>query len=562
MLQRGGLGRKLMIPVLLAGVAMLCAVMAILAHIRERTVEAAGMNTAQALASQIVTLRSFYTAEIGPRAKKAGMKLNFDFFTADNTLPLPATLVKTLGESITKDHPGMAIRLYSRHPFPNRTNERYDEFEMSAIAALEKAPKVPQTKMEKRGDKLYARYAVADIMKEGCVACHNSRPDSPKKDWKVGDVRGVVAVTVPVDQVAGQINKGIGSVGLAVLAGFFAISAVTIMATRRIAGTVHELAERAGQVESSGDFTLAMPVRGNDEIAGIAKAFNSLLNHFRAVISEIREDANQVLAESVRLADAAAKVSQSSMQQSDLAAAVSASVEQVSTSIGHVSSEAHEAADQSAATSRLAREGGEVAQEAAGEMDRVAAAVETMAAVVGQLGQRSAQISVIANTIRDIADQTNLLALNAAIEAARAGEQGRGFAVVADEVRKLAERTSVATREIASTIDAIQQESRSAGDAMAHHADLVSRGSSFSRRAAESLQQINTAANTAGQHIGEIATATDQQNTASHQIARNMEQIAMMTEGNAQSVAIAASSADKLRSLAGRLQDTVNRFKV
>ena len=29
-----------------------------------------------------------------------------------------------------------------------------------------------------------------------CVSCHNSHPESPKKDWKVGDVRGIQEVTI------------------------------------------------------------------------------------------------------------------------------------------------------------------------------------------------------------------------------------------------------------------------------------------------------------------------------------------------------------------------------
>jgi adenylate cyclase len=34
------------------------------------------------------------------------------------------------------------------------------------------------------------------IMGQACVNCHNSHPESPKKDWKVGDVRGIQEVTI------------------------------------------------------------------------------------------------------------------------------------------------------------------------------------------------------------------------------------------------------------------------------------------------------------------------------------------------------------------------------
>src|ERR1700722_3146517 len=34
------------------------------------------------------------------------------------------------------------------------------------------------------------------IMGPACVSCHNANPDSPKHDWKVGDVRGIQEVTI------------------------------------------------------------------------------------------------------------------------------------------------------------------------------------------------------------------------------------------------------------------------------------------------------------------------------------------------------------------------------
>ena len=38
------------------------------------------------------------------------------------------------------------------------------------------------------------------MMGPACVSCHNSHPESPKRDWKVGDVRGIqeVSITQPI----------------------------------------------------------------------------------------------------------------------------------------------------------------------------------------------------------------------------------------------------------------------------------------------------------------------------------------------------------------------------
>jgi hypothetical protein len=34
---------------------------------------------------------------------------------------------------------------------------------------------------------------------QACITCHNDHKDTPKKDFKMGDVMGAVVIRIPVD---------------------------------------------------------------------------------------------------------------------------------------------------------------------------------------------------------------------------------------------------------------------------------------------------------------------------------------------------------------------------
>ncbi len=51
-------------------------------------------------------------------------------------------------------------------------------------------------------------------MKKGCVKCHNESEKSPKRDWKVGDLVGVLEVTRPLDREIERTRRGLRGVFL------------------------------------------------------------------------------------------------------------------------------------------------------------------------------------------------------------------------------------------------------------------------------------------------------------------------------------------------------------
>jgi len=107
-----------------------------------------------------------------------------------------------LGEHIRKSQTtAMFVRLYSDYPFRYRNDGGpQDEFEQHALDQLRKKPDKPFYSFEPYQGRKSLRYAAARVMEASCVACHNSHKDSTRKDWKVGDVRGVLEIVRPLDQ--------------------------------------------------------------------------------------------------------------------------------------------------------------------------------------------------------------------------------------------------------------------------------------------------------------------------------------------------------------------------
>ncbi len=142
--------------------------------------------------------RSYYTTYvINDIKKQTDIRINYDHEERKDTIPLPATLVHDLSTILPEND--MKIKMFSNYPFPNRKDRVLDEFEKESLAWLVNNPDDIYTKtIEKNKDEKIFKVAVADVFyNNGCVQCHNTRADTPKDDWELGDVRGIIEVTIP-----------------------------------------------------------------------------------------------------------------------------------------------------------------------------------------------------------------------------------------------------------------------------------------------------------------------------------------------------------------------------
>jgi methyl-accepting chemotaxis protein len=228
---------------------------------------------------------------------------------------------------------------------------------------------------------------------------------------------------------------------------------------------------------------------------------------------------------------------------SGITAEINAAIQQVSQNAQSVTLEAGKAA-------AAAQDGANKVKLTLKGLESIRAKVGLSAVKVTEMGQHSAKITVIVETIEDIASQTNLLALNAAIEAARAGEHGKGFAVVADEVRKLAERASASTKEIGGLIAGIQRTVNEAVTAMQEGTREVENGVLQANDAGLAVERISQSAAVVTQQSKEAAAAAEQMSASASELVLAVDSVSVVVEENAASTEkMAAGSAEVMQAI-------------
>jgi len=351
----------------------------------------------------------------------------------------------------------------------------------------------------------------------------------------------------------------LGGISLALLALLSLVGWRVGSSVVRQLGGEPQAAAAVMQRVAEGDLTADL---GAPPAGSMLHALGSMVVALRELVREINARADQLVGNAEQISHASGEVATAAACQADATSAMAAAIEQMTVSSNHISDNAHDTEQDSHEAMSLAGQGSARVDQASAAIRKISDTVTNASGRIHALQERAAQVSSIANVIKEIAAQTNLLALNAAIEAARAGEQGRGFAVVADEVRKLAERTSLATIEIEQMIVGIQSDTAGAVDAMNAALPEVEQCVHLAASASESLHEIENGAGRTLERVRDVAGATREQSTASTSIAQRVEQIAQMVEETSTTIRGTAETAEQLEQIAVSLRAQIGRFKV
>jgi hypothetical protein len=117
----------------------------------------------------------------------------------DKTLVLPAQMFRYGSEMVAEKNTNFSYSLLSLWPV-NKQNSPKTDAEKKGLKYIADNPGKNFYTNEELGDKTYFTAIYPDTaVATACIACHNAHKDSPRDDFKMGEVMGGVVIRIPVE---------------------------------------------------------------------------------------------------------------------------------------------------------------------------------------------------------------------------------------------------------------------------------------------------------------------------------------------------------------------------
>lgn len=160
---------------------------------------------ADALHTVMDSDRAIYTKKVvGRLTKKDKVIKASEHFVDDKALPLPAQMFRMGSENVAQriaDNPDVNFSYSLQSLWPiNTQNAPKTKAEKEGLKFIADNPGKNYYSNETLGGQKYFTAIYPDVgVAPVCVSCHNEHKDSPKTDFKIGEVMGGVVIRIPVD---------------------------------------------------------------------------------------------------------------------------------------------------------------------------------------------------------------------------------------------------------------------------------------------------------------------------------------------------------------------------
>jgi methyl-accepting chemotaxis protein len=313
---------------------------------------------------------------------------------------------------------------------------------------------------------------------------------------------------------------------------------------------------------AAGDLTVRLSPDGDGDLNRLYANLNGMVADLGAISEAVRNRANEIGQASSGVLAAVSQHASTANQQSAAIAEIATTVSEVRMTAEQTAGKAAEVAALAQGSAKAGDEGLAAVRSIVEGIGDIRGTLDRLASSILDLSEHAAQINEIIATVTDFADQSNLLALNASIEAAKAGEQGRGFGVVAAEVRSLADQSKDATSAVRGILGEIQRATNAVVLATEAGSRSAEQRSGQAEHAGEVIGQLTDVVHQAAQAVQVIAVSAHEQSVGMDQISAAMNEVRDASTSYAEGSAALQQSATNLDAVATALRELASRYRV
>ncbi len=154
---------------------------------------------ADALFAVMAADRTVYSNEVVYRLQDVEEVVKAsEHWNTRKALPLPAQMFRMGAGLVAKQTDAFSYALLSKWPL-NKESGPKTEVEVAGLDSVAENPSKPYYGRETIAGVEYFTAVYADVaVSPSCVTCHNAHEDSPRTDFKQGDVMGGVVIRIPL----------------------------------------------------------------------------------------------------------------------------------------------------------------------------------------------------------------------------------------------------------------------------------------------------------------------------------------------------------------------------